>query len=126
MPENCDGTCSRSPQKKPYTSLPRKSPGGQSHSLQAQLQAPFIPFAMIRLVTFLLLLPLALAFQVSQFQATKSLPHKERKVSTSTQLSFALTKPAPAEERPDTGILRVHGPDRKGIVAAFAQLLFGQ
>jgi len=28
--------------------------------------------------------------------------------------------------RPKTAILRVQGPDRKGIVAAFAQVLYGQ
>lgn len=28
--------------------------------------------------------------------------------------------------RPKTAILRVQGPDRNGIVAAFAQVLYGQ
>lgn len=31
-----------------------------------------------------------------------------------------------ASERRKVGILRVDGPDRKGIVAAFAQVLYGQ
>ena len=30
------------------------------------------------------------------------------------------------DARPKTAILRVQGPDRKGIVAAFAQVLYGQ
>lgn len=45
--------------------------------------------------------------------------------TTSTGLSISL-KEEDLMERPKVGILRVDGPDRKGIVAAFAQVLYGQ
>jgi len=45
-------------------------------------------------------------------------------LSTSSELSISL-KAEETTERPKVGILRVDGPDRKGIVAAFAQVLYG-
>jgi glycine cleavage system regulatory protein len=37
-----------------------------------------------------------------------------------------ISTPSSDVARPKTAILRVQGPDRKGIVAAFAQVLYGQ
>lgn len=46
---------------------------------------------------------------------------------TEPKTIFPLTlKEDDTSERPKVGILRVDGPDRKGIVAAFAQVLYGQ
>mmetsp|Transcript_114118 Transcript_114118/g.327862 ORF Transcript_114118/g.327862 Transcript_114118/m.327862 type:complete len:306 (+) Transcript_114118:91-1008(+) len=44
--------------------------------------------------------------------------------TSQSELSISV-KEAETSERPKIGILRVDGPDRKGIVAAFAQVLYG-
>ncbi len=69
------------------------------------------------LILFAIILPDTRCFQRSQIQ---------RKMTTSSPgLSISLKEQEPGE-RPKVGILRVDGPDRKGIVAAFAQVLYGQ
>lgn len=70
------------------------------------------------LVWFAIIFPDARCFQFSPIQRTTM-------TSSESGLSISL-KEAESTERPKVGILRVDGPDRKGIVAAFAQVLYGQ
>ena len=69
------------------------------------------------LVLFAIILPDARCFQFSPIQRTMT--------TSQSELSISL-KEADTTERPKVAILRVDGPDRKGIVAAFAQVLYGQ
>jgi len=81
----------------------------------------------LRRLAFLLTILFPLAIQSFQLPTRDNNNNNNNNMvaPAKTDLKLSLHE-EDASQRLKVGILRVDGPDRKGIVAAFAQLLFGQ
>jgi hypothetical protein len=75
--------------------------------------------------SLLLLFTIVFPFSAICFQPPRTTTNT-RMTAPQTIFPLSLKDDDGAEPRPKVGILRVVGPDRKGIVAAFAQVLYGQ